>query len=389
MNTPAKSLAVILLLWAAGLGAAGQFAKIAVPFAEIRAVLPPDANVGWLLSIISLVGAVFGAVAGALITRLGLERMLILGLVAGGAMSLWQAVLPAFGPFLASRIIEGISHLAIVIAAPTLIAQIARPRYRGAAMALWSTFFGACFALVGWFGLPFVSLHGIKPLFMIHGGYMAVLAVVLAVTLPKPVRASHSTQGPADIWRSLRLACASPFIAAPGAGWLFYTLTFVALLAILPDRLPPDIRAPLSASLPLISTCVALIGVPVLLRITSAHALTMIGFALSCLAVALFRDGALGLLCLILFTSLGLVQGAGFALVPELNDGDNDRALAYGLMAQTGNLGNLAGTPLLLVLLDHGGDRTLLTGVAAIYGVAVLTLGILGRLRRHPFAADS
>ena len=46
---------------------------------------------------------------------------------------------------LLARVIEGASHLAIVVAAPSLITQLSQPRYVGAAMTLWSTFFGVSF----------------------------------------------------------------------------------------------------------------------------------------------------------------------------------------------------------------------------------------------------
>ena len=55
-----------------------------------------------------------------------------------------------------------------------------------------------------------------------------------------------------------------------------------------------------------------------------------------------------------LFAVLGLVQGASFAAVPELNNSVKTQALSYGVMAQLGNLGNLIGTPILLAVLSMG-----------------------------------
>ncbi|QEW18246.1 Major Facilitator Superfamily protein [Marinibacterium anthonyi] len=153
MMTAPRIPFLVLLLWIAGLCAAGQFAKIAVPFAEFRALYPgAGGNVGWLLSVISLLGALFGAFAGALVGVTGPVRMLVGGLLAGGVISLLQSGIPGFSVMLASRVIEGLAHLAIVVAAPTLIARITPERWRGASMALWSTFFGVAFALVAWAG---------------------------------------------------------------------------------------------------------------------------------------------------------------------------------------------------------------------------------------------
>ena len=56
-----KPVFMVLVLWLAGLGAAAQFAKIAVPFSSVRALFPEaGADIGWLLSFISLLGIFFG-----------------------------------------------------------------------------------------------------------------------------------------------------------------------------------------------------------------------------------------------------------------------------------------------------------------------------------------
>jgi hypothetical protein len=46
----------------------------------------------------------------------------------------------------------------------------------------------------------------------------------------------------------------------------------------------------------------------------------------------------------------GVVAGGGFAAVPALNAADADRALANGALAQLGNIGTFAGTPVLAAL---------------------------------------
>ena len=376
-----RSLLLVLLLWIAGLGAAGQFAKIAVPFVEFPLIYPGSAaHVGWLLSIISLIGAVFGAFAGALVGALGLRRMLVAGMLAGGAISLWQALLPGFGTMLVSRVLEGVTHLAIVVAAPTLIAQASPDRFRGASMALWSTFFGAGFALFAWAGLPLVETRGVGALFVAHGVAMLAIGAVLALVL-KPGAGGGTLPRFGVIMGQLAEAWRSPFVAAPGVAWLFYTLTFLALLAVLPERLPGELRASVVAAMPLLATGMALLAVPVLLRLMPASWLLIAGFAAAAGVVAVTGEMSLTLLCLALFPILGLIQGAGFAAVPELNRSNEARALGYGLMAQTGNLGNLAGTPLMLMILGRGGEAALIWAVAGIYLAACVALLALHRMR--------
>ncbi|MDV7142148.1 MFS transporter [Tropicimonas sp. TH_r6] len=370
MTVTCPALIQVLLLWFAGLGAAAQFAKIAVPFAQVRAAYPETGDeIGWLLSLISLVGAVLGVVAGDLVRRFGERRLLIAGLLLGAAISLWQASLPPFPLMLASRLLEGFSHLAIVVAAPTLISRISHARFIGAAMTLWSTFFGVSFALVAWVALPLLGDGGIPTLFASHGGFMIAIAALVALSIPEQARETGPDALPASgIIATHVKAYLSPHIAAPAAGWLFYTLTFVSLLALVPETLAPKDAAWAAGLMPLVSIAVSMLTVPILLRRVSGVSVTMLGFALAMPLVALagLLDQPL-VFAIALFAALGLVQGASFAAVPELNPDPGDQALAYGLLAQSGNCGNLLGTPILLAILGAQGPGGMYLSVVAIY----------------------
>lgn len=386
-RTSPRTVLLVLLLWLAGLGAAGQFAKFAVPFEEVRALYPAaGASAGWLLTLISAIGSALGIVAGALVARLGCRRLLVVALLLGGVISLWQSSFPALPVMMASRVIEGISHLVLVVAAPTLVAQISSDRFRGAAMALWSTFFGVSFALVAWFGTPLVEASGLSSLFMVHGGAMIALAALLAFLLPSDSRNGTGDLGAFSAAPILLLharAYSSPFIAAPAVGWLFYTLTFVSLLTLLPALMPPALRSTVTGMMPLASIAVSLGLVPILLLSHSAVATTVLGFLLSILIVgAFFLVQSVTLLPIALFAALGLVQGASFASVPELNVSYQDRALANGAMAQMGNLGNLLGTPFLLALLETAGVEAAFVAIMGLYSLAALCHLAMARARR-------
>jgi DHA1 family inner membrane transport protein len=373
--SPAHAIIAVLLLWLAGLGAAMQFAKIGVPFEEFRAMFPAaGARIGWLLSLVSLIGAVFGMMAGIAVTGFGLRRSLLAAMLLGGAVSALQSTLTGLGPLLASRVIEGASHLVIVVAAPTLIAQLSPLRMRGFFMTLWATFFGVAYALMAWLGMDFIAEHGIPALFRLHGMTMILLAALLWLVLPvEPRHASAALPSLAEILRAQLRAIRSPWIAAPGFGWLFYTLTFVSLLAILPALVPADRRDFVTGTLPLISIAASLGLVPALLGWLAPTTVVMLGFAGAALGAAgLFVTPDPTWAAAAVFFGLGLVQGASFAAVPALNHSAADRALSNGLMAQTGNLGNLLGTPLLLVVQAHAGQNGLVVTILCGYLTAIL-----------------
>ncbi|MEL6518553.1 MAG: MFS transporter [Pseudomonadota bacterium] len=368
----------ILALWLAGLGAAAQYGKVSVIFDRLGAVYP-DAGValGLVVSLVGFVGIVLGVVAALLVARLRYRRTLVWALVGGGVISLYQGTLPALPWMLASRVLEGMSHLAIVVAAPTMIAAVSADADRGLALTLWGTFFGVAFTALVWLGLPFVDWLGLPALFVAHGVYMLAFAMILSRILPRieaPVEEAPLT--PPAILRRHGEIYRSPFVSAPAFGWLFYTLSFVSILTLLPPFLDPSIRAFVIGAMPLISIASSLLlGVWMLRRMT-AVVVMQVGFVASAgFAVALAVMPGNPAVALALAAALGLVQGAGFAAVPQLNETTELRAQANGALAQAGNVGNTLGTPVLLVVIGMGGHTAFLLSVAAI-----LVLGYFGQV---------
>ncbi len=379
----ARRILLVAILWLAGLGAAAQFAKIAVILPELAAIYPAaGAGLGFLVSLIGVLGIAFGLVAGLLAARLGPRRLLVGGLALGAAVSAAQAGLPPIPAMLASRVLEGASHLAVVVAAPTLIAAIATPAARPFAMTLWGTFFGVAFAVVAWLGLPLVAWSGVPALFLAHAAWMALAAGTLAALLPDEAREARPMPQAGEILRRHATAYRDAAISAPAIGWLFYTMAFVSLLAILPGLVSPGERAFVAGAMPLASIAASMTLGVALLRFVSAVAVTAIGFAASAaLALALLVDPGSPTLCIALFAALGLVQGATFAAVPELVADPADRALANGAMAQTGNLGNAIGTPLLLAVMTGAGVGPMLVLAAGLQAAGLAAHLVLARRR--------
>ena len=381
-----RPVVLVLLLYLAGLGSAAQFAKISVAFAEVRALYPEaGTEVGLLLSIISFLGIAFGLFAGLIVDRLGFRRLLFFALILGGVISLYQATLPSFWPMLFSRLFEGISHLIIVVAAPTLIAQSSSDRFRGWAMTLWSTFFGVAFALAAWFGLPLVQAQGLSSIFLAHGIYMLLVLILLSFFLrqPLPRHQVPTPLGLVDILRQHWVAYRSPFISAPGFGWLFYTFTFVSLVTILPDLVPPEDRSFVAGSMPLASIAVSLLVVGTLLRFIPAVHIVLVGFVLAIAAIMLiWLRVDVTQVAILLFAVLGLVQGGSFAAVPQLNKDVESQARANGAMAQMGNLGNTLGTPVCLAILSFAGLNGLIVTIIGFYVIGVTVHLVQAKRRR-------
>lgn len=367
------SWGLVLALWGAGLGAAAQYGKFSAIFDQLPAIYPDaGAALGLVVSIVGMLGIVFGVAAGLLVARVRYRRALLLALWIGAAISVFQAFLPPLPWMLASRALEGLSHLAIVVATPTLIAQLCAPKDRGFALTLWGTFFGVAFTILAWVGLPLVAWQGVPALLLAHGVYMAVFALYLgsrlrALQIDNPVP-------PLSFGKVLRdhvVIYKSASISAPALGWLFYTFCFVSILTVLPPFLDPEMRALVMGAMPLTSIASSMALGVALLRRVSAITVILMGFAGSTLSM-LWLWGVPGdpIACLSLAAAMGLIQGASFAAVPQLNATPATQAQANGALAQMGNVGNTLGTPVMAVAIGGMGYAALpvLAGFAFILG---------------------
>ncbi|MFT4707934.1 MAG: DHA1 family inner membrane transport protein [Ascidiaceihabitans sp.] len=385
-NMTKTPVGLILLLWGAGLGAAAQYAKVSVIFDQLPDVYPEaGAALGFAVSLVGFIGIVFGVVAGLLVARIRYRRALLWALWLGAAVSAIQSFLPSFEWFLVLRGIEGLSHLAMVVAAPTLIAQLSAPQHRGLTLTLWGTFFGVAFAVLAWGGLPLVAAYGVSALFAAHAVYMAVFAVILTFSLQAlPSTETFPNLSIASILRDHIAIYRSPRISAAGLGWLFYTFCFVSVLTVMPPFLDPSERAFVTGAMPLASIISSMtIGVWAL-RYISAVGVVIWGFGCSIISMVWLGfdpENAYG--CIALAASLGLVQGASFAAVPQLNDTAETQAQANGAMAQMGNVGNTIGTPIMVAALAGFGYIALPVFVSIALLMGLLIHLILRMLRNR------
>lgn len=343
-----RTALLVLAVWCAGLGAAGQFAKVAVGYDLIAARYADagQAMAGLVVSIVGLVGLVFGVAAGLLVARLGTRPAMLGALVAGAVLSLAQAALPPLPVMLALRVLEGVSHLAIVVVGPVVMAAAVPGRGQGVAMTLWSTFFGIAFAAMAWLA---PRLPDLTALFHVHAGWMLACAAALAVLMPRTPGSGVALAG-GWLGAHLRLY-ADPRVAAPGLGFVWYTACYLAVLTLVPPLLQGEARVWAAAGMPLLSIVASLtLGVWLLGAVGSVRAVQA-GYVLGAAAGLAFQAAPTLAAALLLAAGLGVVQGASFAAIPDLNAEPEARARAAGAIAQMGNVGTTLGTPLLAAML--------------------------------------
>ena len=134
-----------------------QFSKISFAFEALQlgyGVTP--AKMGLILSTVGMMGLVFGVTVGLFAHAIGYRRLLLVGMGLGTVLAWVQSLMLPYPLFLLTRVLEGASHLAVVVAAPTLTAASCAPRHRSIAMGLWSTF---CYTVMAVTLLTFIPQH--------------------------------------------------------------------------------------------------------------------------------------------------------------------------------------------------------------------------------------
>lgn len=362
-----------------------QFAKFSLTFSVLRDAYPEaGTSLGLIVSIIGLVGIIFGLWASAVVSRFGFKRLLIYALILGAACSLYQSYLPDLTPMLISRVVEGLSHLVIVVAAPTMISRFSPDKLTGATMTLWSTFFGVAFTITSWVGLPFQEAYGIDAFLQVHAAAMIGLAFIAFFVIPELEIKQAATQklNLKDLIKTHFDVYSSPYVSAPAFGWLFYTLTYVSLLTILPDLFTPETSAFYLGLLPIVSIGASMFCGVFLLTKFHAVSVAIFGFIGAAISIGFLITGIqIEFVAISIFIMLGVIQSANFASIPALNKDVKDLANANGAVAQMGNLGNTTGTPILLSVLVFTGLNGLILLITLTYLCGALAHFLLAKKR--------
>jgi CP family cyanate transporter-like MFS transporter len=375
----------IVTLWLIGVLAAAQLAKFAVLAPVVRGVFGLSLfQVGLLISLLEVGGALFGFSAGLAVGRVGDRRLLATGLTtlawAGAAEGLSGSTLQLFS----ARSVEGIGYLLVVIAAPTLIIAVAEERSRGAALALWSTFVPVGMAFGSAVTGTFMATVGVTATFLIWS------AVCLAFVGPvMKIEAGSSVQR-----SGIALPKAGAWFATLGFG--FYTAFVSALTALLPTFL---VERGASVGLASLATGIAslaalpgsAVAVGVIAGTCNGARRPIIALILAMLATAMISpftfdvfspSSSLPITALAggIIAFSGVASSIVFARLPIFagsRSGDDPRVAATnGLVTQFGAAGALVGPPLGAIVVQTWNWSGLGVSIALL-SVATLALVLL------------
>lgn len=373
----------ILTLWMSGILAAAQFARLSVLAPQLQAQLSLTlSQVGWLISLLEVGGASLGFVAGLLLAVINLRRALLTGLGILSVTGFVQAFASNVTVLFATRAVEGIGYLLVVIAAPTAIAGVASDLIRPRALALWSTFVPVGIAVGA--GITGALLCVVESrTAMLIWSFSIALAAALVARMPMPPTTRHRVELPAPA------AWMSTF------GFGLYTVFISALTMLLPsfliERTGADTgMAALVAALASLGALPATGGAILWMH---RHALdrrrsaiiSMMSVATAMpFVLALYRLDNPGLvisatLAVLAVVVSGLVPPITFARLPRLagaiTSEDPKIATANGLITQFGAGGALIGPPLAGLIVGRWSWSALgLAGCGLLAAIAIVTV---------------
>ncbi len=347
----------IAWLYALGVLAAAQLGKMSALAPLIANDLPIGLTLaGVLISLLEIGGATLGFVAGLLVDRLGVARVLLSGVGLIVAGNLGETLSTSVASLIAWRVCEGAGYLSIVIAAPLLIFRTAPPQKRTVALALWSSFVPVGFAL-GAMGSGLIadllSWRAATLAWALIAGSMALLSSRM-VFAPSPSGHTRRMVLPSRrIWAlTLAFGC-----------WASFAVGTIALLpTFLVDQTGASARV--AGLVGGVSAFISVLGVALSAWLRHHGARTGVWIVLSVVLPALILFGVFNtgvgilqvtMLMLVFNTISGVYSGLAFALLPMLAQSDGEMAVANGLTLQLGATGSLLGPPLFAACVEQWG----------------------------------
>lgn len=346
------------LLLRCGVFAATQVGKLPPAMTALREQYGASlVQLGWIASVINLTAAAVGLAAGLLADRIGRRTVLELGLWALGAGALLGALLGALGQgvglLFASRIVEGLGFVCIVVSAPALMRDAATPSRLKLALGLWSNYMALgmttmlllaplLMGTLGWRGGWWVGVLG-----------AAVLLVLAQRLLPRNDGPGAAAQTPAQLLRGLWSG--TPWLLA--GCFTVYTLQWMTMMVWLPTFLQDELGFGLGRASAFVAAVIivnapgAWLGgwlssrgvAPALLVLVPG---AMMGLA-GCAAFVVGGDPLLRLLLCLAFSFVGgVLPAAIYACLPAVAAPRRNFGSVNGLAVQASNLGALLGPPL-------------------------------------------
>ena len=215
----------------------GNMVNVALPFIG-RDFGVTEGVYGWIVTGFSLAFAIFNAVHGRLVGRIGLRRLYAFGIATLGGTSLLLALSPNVAFAIALRIIQGAGSAALPALGTVIIARLFAPEQRGVAMGWVLAVVGVAASIGPFLGGLLVELGGWR---LVFASTSVVLLVIPGIWRLLPASLDERTEQPFDLLGAILLAAGLSALlygfvvverAGPGAEFLLLLAFGAACLVI-------------------------------------------------------------------------------------------------------------------------------------------------------------
>jgi len=371
----------VLLLMGSGVVAAAQIGKAIISVPMIRSELALSLDLaGLIVATFATIGAMTGIGAGLVVSRLGARRSLIggMGVIALGNMI--GANAPDQLVLLVARIIEGVGFLAVVLAVPSMLAQLVAREKRDFVMAAWSAYMPIGIMLM-LLVAPLLSTIGWRNFWLANALATGSCAILLAIHAPATPATAHA--GAARFFADALTIVRQPSCLVLAFAFFAYSCQIFSLTFALPLLLTSAYGVSLGAA-GLLSAMVLAVsaighlssglllraGVPIWANVAAAFGF----FALSGFAVYgnVLPPQGISLVAALALGVGGLAPGAIYAAAPHAAPAPSAVPPTIGLVQQASSLGQFAGPASLGLWVEHLGWQAApaIQAPAALLGLA-------------------
>lgn len=347
--------AIIATTLFAGIIAAGHVGKLPLALPSIRVELGLDlVTASWLASLFSATGMVTGVFLGAVADRFNHWRLAIGGLALMAVSGLCGAISGTAAQLIVTRFFEGVGFLAVVIAAPSIIACASSGRERSVALGLWPGYMPAGISLMILFA-PFALRAGSWRTLWISVAVLAALGTAL-MWIMGHVNGREQTIPPSTtpLFQNIRVGASrlGPWLVAGcfalyGAQ-LYAVITWMPTFMIEERGMGAATAATLTALIMVANGACNVLGSWLLHRgAVPSVMIALSGAIMAVSALGTFSgwlpDPARYLCSVALCGAGGVVASATFAVAPSLAASPAHVGIVNGILVQASNVAQFVG----------------------------------------------
>jgi MFS family permease len=346
---------------------------------------------GWLVSAFNALAAAGAIFFGVFADRVGAFRLCLAGVLCIAAGSALGALSAGPAALIASRLVEGLGFLAVIVSAPSLIGAASTPDRRGIAYGLWSAYLPFGVGVVIAASPPLLERLGWRAVWW----GVAIAAIACATLLAAQSRHYAAVRGGTERpLAGIRASLAQPVLWLLGLAFAMYAIQHHALMIWLPTYLIETrglgvTPAALATALAVLANCFGNVlggwliqrGVPRGRIIGATFIITSLAF------FAIFSAGLPDTIryMLAVFYSFitGTVPAAVLSAGMRYARSPAEVGAIQGLIIQVANVGIFLGPPLIAATVTWSGswDTALwvLLGCAAVALASALAISRLER----------